>query len=370
MDVGEIVRRLHWRAWDPDAPAPEVSIGEVVAALPVLIESGSAGVVWPRLRDVIGADHPAGMALEAAAASQAAHNARAERELARVVGRLREAGVEPVLIKGLAVARIYPAGLVRPAGDLDLVVRDEDYTAAIEALAGWRLSFHRDVAAKRAYDADRDREIVPLGDVDLHSASKWYGSRDNARFFAEAQMAVLGDAGDAVEVRVPRVEDHLRALCLHFLRHGAVRPVRLCDIALLVERYGADLAWDRMLTGSRSQVEQVGVAIRLAEELLDARVADAPILPLPAWIGSAVNQQWAENKTPNGNPQGVAKRMGHIRKPAVDPITLRIRTAGVYSDIPMLLLRLWYYAEKILGLPMRPLLAKRSMSFCHIRSWT
>src|SRR5690606_5567515 len=136
------------------------------------------------------------------------------------------------------------------------------------------------------------------------------------------------------------------------------------------ERYGADLAWDRMLTGSRSQVEQVGVAIRLAEELLDARVADAPILPLPAWIGSAVNQQWAENKTPNGNPQGVAKRMGHIRKPAVDPITLRIRTAGVYSDIPMLLLRLWYYAEKILGLPMRPLLAKRSMSFCHIRSWT
>src|SRR5690606_1225449 len=129
------------------------------------------------------------------------------------------------------------------------------------ALAGWRLSFHGDAASRRAHaraGADGDSPM----DVDLHSASRWYGSRDNAAFFAEGAIIEIA----RTEMRVPRSEDHLRALCLHFLRHGAVRPVRLCDIALMVEGDDAHRPydWARVLRGSRSQVEQIGVAIRLA----------------------------------------------------------------------------------------------------------
>src|SRR5690606_16683447 len=78
-----------------------------------------------------------------------------------------------------------------------------------------------------------------------------------------------------------------------------------CDIALMVEDDNAHRPydWERALRGSRSQVEQIGVAIRLAEALLGAaagaRVADAPVPPLPValpgWVAPAVLTQWAVN---------------------------------------------------------------------------
>jgi hypothetical protein len=333
VDVGEIVRRVHWRAWDPAAEAPEVSMVEVVVALPVLIESGSAGVVWPRVRDVVGADHPAGMALEAAARAQATHNARAERELARVVGRLREAGIEPVLIKGLAVARLYPSPLVRPAGDLDLVVRDEDYAAAMEALAGWRLSFHGDRVA--SLQANRGTARADLtGNVDLHRFSSWYGGGSRA-FFDRTERVEIG----RLPIEVPGIEDHLRALCLHFLRHGAVRPGRLVDIALLADSTGMD--WELVLRGSRSQVEQIEVAIRLAEALLGARMADAPapplLDPLPGWIAPTVLSIWGRPlprqrtalREMAAHPGELARTM---RRRWPDPLSATVRVRAQFDE--------------------------------------
>ena len=40
---------------------------------------------------------------------------------------------------------------------------------------------------------------------------------------------------DDLEVRVLSAEDNLRFLCLHLLRHGAVRALWLCDIAMALE---------------------------------------------------------------------------------------------------------------------------------------
>ncbi len=123
----------------------------------MLIESGSVGLVWPRLwhrAEELGA---VGAALAAAYDAQVAHNARVERDIARVVTRLREHGVEPVLIKGLAVARLYPAPLIRTAGDIDLVVRDEDYNLAERLIL------------------DRASDAPP---IHLHSIPEYHGSRE------------------------------------------------------------------------------------------------------------------------------------------------------------------------------------------------
>jgi hypothetical protein len=329
--------------------------------LPVLIESGSVGIVWSRLQETFGADSVVGMALEEAFRSQEAHNARVTRELGRVVSRLRDHGVEPVLIKGLAVARLYPAGLVRPAGDIDLVVRDEEYGTAQEVLAEERLSFHADPEARRAFAAIRDRHRVdPYGDVDidLHRFSTWYGARDE-RFFADAVCVPIGDT----HVRVPRVEDHLRVLCLHFLSHGAVRPMRLCDIAVLVEGgggiglrpmgrelsairpYGVPeaLDWDRVLSGTAREVEQIGVTLRLAEEVLGARLGDAPFeireRALPSWLVPAVLRQWVE--IPQHTVTHIRELMTNpwdayaaLARRWPDPISATIRTGGRFDDSP------------------------------------
>jgi hypothetical protein len=341
---GEILRRLHWQCWRDvpagDALAVDVSLEELVQVLPVPIESGSVGLVWPRLAHREAELGAVGSALRAAYEAQAAHNARVEGEIARVVGLLRERDVDPVLIKGYAVARLYPAPLVRPAGDIDLVVRDADYAAAKAALAGWGggVSFHGDPAARREHAATttastgRQREgdhrhegddggggdhpyrpYAPAGEVDLHRYSTWYGAGvDEARFFGKGPLPLLASdsAGSTrAEILVPRVEDHVRALCLHFLRHGAVRPMRLCDIAVLIESDEGDNEgplrfsrkalgrdrpsdWERVLAGTAREREQVAVTLRLAEALLGARLPPALASRWPDPISATYRVGW------------------------------------------------------------------------------
>jgi hypothetical protein len=57
-----------------------------------------------------------------------------ERELAYVLSLLRAEGIEPVLIKGWAIARLYPDAGLRPYGDIDLCIRPDQFAAASAAL--------------------------------------------------------------------------------------------------------------------------------------------------------------------------------------------------------------------------------------------
>src|SRR5204863_8636632 len=89
---------------------------------------------WWTLRDSEHATTPAARQLRQAyrlstlqAMFQAGH-------LTRAVSVLRDAGVEPLLAKGWAVARLYPEPGLRPAGDIDLCVRPEQYSAAQRAV--------------------------------------------------------------------------------------------------------------------------------------------------------------------------------------------------------------------------------------------
>src|SRR5262249_56305882 len=129
-----------------------------------------------------------------------------ERRVAGAVARLQAAGVEPLLAKGWAIARLYPRPGLRPYGDLDLYVRPSDYATArtaLDAAGTIAVDLHRGLADLD----DRDHEVV-LG-----------------------RAAVEHAAG--VPVRVLAAEDHLRLLCRHFLRHGGSPPVWLCDVGLL-----------------------------------------------------------------------------------------------------------------------------------------
>jgi len=122
--------------------------------MPIVIRSGSVGIVWPRLRDRYDPGSAIAQAMETAFQAQVQHNARVERDIARVVTRLRDHGVDPILVKGWAVARQYPPGLVRPAGDIDLVVREDAYERATALIS------------------ELDREAATVG-VDLKHPSIW-----------------------------------------------------------------------------------------------------------------------------------------------------------------------------------------------------
>ena len=91
-------------------------------------------------------------------------------------------------------------------------------------------------------------------------------------------------------------EDHLHFLCLHLLRHGAVRPLWLCDIAVLLERRAPTFDWSRCLSGSRRAADWVACAIGLAHQLVGAEVEGTPVADrarhLPGWMVPTVLREW------------------------------------------------------------------------------
>ena len=103
---------------------------DLAAVAPLLLHGGVAALAWRRLR---GSDHHLGApaaALQQAYRLQVLRAAVHEQEVSRSFTLLRVCGVEPVLGKGWAAARLYPDPGLRPYGDVDLYVRAEQHRAA------------------------------------------------------------------------------------------------------------------------------------------------------------------------------------------------------------------------------------------------
>ena len=134
-------------------------------------------------------------------------NARQERRIVKAITLLRSAGVEPLLVKGWAVARLYPEHGLRPYGDIDLCVRPEQYAVALAALG--------------APEAETAM-------VDLHNGLPWLHRPSLDDVYERSQLVPLSD----VDVRILGPEDHLRYICIHMLQHGAHRALWLWVVSL------------------------------------------------------------------------------------------------------------------------------------------
>lgn len=331
-ELGRILARLHWQCWRADAPPLAIEPAELVAVLPILIRSGSVGLVWPRIREQLEPSGAIAMAMEDAYQAQVAHNEVCQREIAQSVTRLREAGIEPLLVKGWAVSRLYPPPLVRPAGDIDLVVRHVDYARATDILAG------------------PDAPPVTVG-LDLQDESIWHdrpgeGFRDRA-----ARIAV-----DDVPVLAPGAEDHLRLLCFHFLRHGAVRPNRLSDIALILETRDDDFDWDRCLGHDPVRENWVRTTLGLAHRLQGAEVGDTPVAgaddALPSWLLAATTDRLPLRQDDPSDAFGQLARQPRqigavLRRRWPDPVSATLRYPAPFDLAPRLPLQWMVYLRQI-----------------------
>jgi len=272
-DVGRILSQLHWQCWREDPPPLEVEPSGLIAVLPILIRSGSVGLVWPRLRGQLDQYGAVAMALEDAYQAQVAHNEVCQREIVRAVTRLREAGIEPVLIKGWTNARLYPKHVVRPAGDIDLWVPQSSFVEASRVLS-------------KGEDYESD-----VG-IDLHGDAHWGDSIPFDLLNGAQEVMIVGE-----HVHVPCYEDHLRLLGLHLLAHSASRPLWLCDIALLLESLHTDFDWGRCLGPHDYRASWIRTTIELARQVVGAEEANlVPALagsdPLPIWLISTVMHNW------------------------------------------------------------------------------
>jgi putative nucleotidyltransferase-like protein len=284
----------------------------------------SGALAWWRVRNTPHLrDSPSGLELQETYRFHSIRTALREHTIKQVLTILQAAGVEPILMKGWAVARLYPEPGLRPYGDIDLIVRPEHYSLAVAATKNVGGEYYVDV-----HDG--------VGHLDDHSFDD---------LFERSAIARLDD----VDVRVLCAEDQLRVLSKHLLHHNAFRPLWLCDIAAAVENRASDFDWDRCLGRNSRRADWVACAVGLAHALLGAEVSGTPVAGratrLPRWLVAGVLKQWetpySMSQAPVTHRAPMAKYLrdprgllADLRRRWPSPIEATVYVGGPFNELP------------------------------------
>lgn len=297
-EPGLTIARILRGSWRATPPPPAFTPEELGRSVGFLASSGAAGLAWWVLRSH-GISWAVARPLRDLHRAEAARAALAEAELGSALSLLRGAGIEPLLGKGWAAARYYPAPGLRPCGDLDLYVRPEDHARGAQLAS---------------------RSGLP---IDLHRGCPDLADRSWPSLRARSRLWPLGQVGS---VRIFGPEDHLRLVVMHFLRHGGWRPLWLCDVATQVESAGPECDWGLVLDGPRRKAEWVACALALASRLLEAEPPQAPRLAreaaAPGWVADTVLEAWSRPPVPHGVRVPLRE---HLRRPYSLARALRMR---------------------------------------------
>jgi hypothetical protein len=214
--------------------------------------------------------------------------------LARALEPLTGAGLEPVVLKGPAVAAYYPEPGLRPMEDLDLLLPRGDHDRALGVLTATGWTVVRPSSRDRYDTVLRHRDAPSLA-LELH-----YGLQ------APNERAFRLDADQLWERRVARCylgvagyglppEEELVMLCAHAGKpfHLFTRLVWIADLAMLAgwtAAGGQALDWDRVdaLSGRARCRTVVAVALTMAARLGVDSPGHLRTLPGQAWRRSGL----------------------------------------------------------------------------------
>jgi len=332
-----------WRRSPPPLQMSEEALDDVTLGL---LRSRAGALAWWRVRHSSLRNSTAAGRLRSAYEHHGFQAVMHARNLGRIVTRLREGGVEPVLVKGPAIARLYPERGLRPFSDLDLCVRPDQHAAASGILASW---------------------VGEFSPVDLHPGFAELHARSWDEVWARTQLETFG----AIDVRVLAPEDQLRFLCLHQLRHGVQTPLWLCDVAVALESRPETFAWDVALGADRRRADWVACAIGLAHRLLGAAVDDTPVAGraqrLPGWLIPSVLEGWgalcpADYEAPELSPDALrllARAPKTLRQYWPSPVAASVHLRRPFSNFPRLPLQIVDGVARLVRFCWRRLLGRR-----------
>jgi len=324
MINGNLIAKVLENSWRQSPLLLEISSDELDIVTPMLLESGAGALGWKRVSNSELRTRPAALELEQAYRLHALQSAIHERAIEQALNLFRSAGVEPILVKGWAIARLYPEVGLRPYGDFDLCVAPEEYPAARLAL---------------------EKVLNKTYTVDLHRGFKTLDDRSWEELFEHSRLLKL----ENIEVRVLSSEDHLRVLCFHFLREGAWRPLWLCDIAVGLETRPADFDWGLFSCSNNRRQKWFVCAIALAHQLLGASLEGVPDTiraeRLPSWLLPAVLREWEvrsmskRHSTPTNtawrNPHRALK-LEYLQSHWPNSIEATVGVNGPFNEMPRL----------------------------------
>ncbi len=323
---GNLVARVLSGSWrSSDVPPLQISESDLDAVTPLLYDSGTAALGWCRISRTSLRTSSSAELLHQAYRLQSLQSEIHEHEVEKVFRLLRQAQVEAVLAKGWATAGMYTERVLRPYGDIDICVRPEHSKLAEEVLS-----------APEANDCW----------VDLHKHFSEIDERTIDELFARSRTVNLGEE----QVPILGPEDQLALSCIHLLKHGAWRPLWLCDVGVAIESLPATFDWDVCLGRNSTRAHWIISAIGLAKRLLSAGTEGLPIRvqqELPSWLIENVIKQWASpfaiDQPPMSHPVPMADLLRHpagllngLRQRWPSPIIATISVNGEFNNLPRL----------------------------------
>ena len=321
---GRLVARVLAGSWrNPNAAPLVISESELDAVTPLLYDSGTAALGWHRVKPSPLGTCTSAEVLHQAYRLQSLQAEVHEQKIEKIFRLFREAGVDAVLAKGWASARLYHAKALRPYGDIDVCVRSAHLRTALEVIS--------DPGASDCW-------------VDLHEHFSELDDRTVEELFDRSRTIPLGKE----TIRILGLEDQLALSCIHLLKHGAWRPLWLCDVGVTVESIPDNFSWEICLGKNSTRANWICCAIALAGRLLDAKIDELPLVidnQLPSWLLDSVLQQWnrpfAINQPPMSHPVPVADLFRHpsgliegLRHRWPNPIIATISMNGEFNSLP------------------------------------
>lgn len=209
------------------------------------------------------------------------------RELIRIIEHLSSADVSVMPYKGLALAEmVYHDISLRQAGDIDLLIRAEDFPRICSAVGelGYTPHLKLSQAEERAYlkvgyecafDSAAGRNLL---EVQWAVQPRFYAVDFNMGGLFERAVTV-SVAGQTL--KTPSPSDLLLLLSAHSAKHVWGRLVWLSDIARLMQSPDLDWPWIASQARALGIVRILWVTMLAANRLLEAPVPDAARASLP-----------------------------------------------------------------------------------------
>lgn len=165
--------------------------------------------------------------------------------VAKLIERLRAAGVNALLVKGQGIAQCYHRPLWRACGDVDLLLDAENYTKAVEYLSG----IAQEIECEDAFRKHR-LFVVDSWDVECHGTLRgglWRRldkgiDAVQADTFANGSVRVWRN-GDT-DVFIPAADNDVVFVFCHILQHFFMNGVglrQICDWCRLLWKYRSDV---------------------------------------------------------------------------------------------------------------------------------
>ena len=278
---------------------------------------------------------------------------RDQSAILKIGGMLQAVGVTPLTFKGRVLSSYYSPTHIRPTGDLDIIVPEQQYSATFATLNESSVACNPEPNGE-----DYVFAMKPISDgyglrVDLHANLSRFGMPSTGELFRHSTSAPLSDPS---VFRMPCLEHHIRLVTIHFLRHGGWRPLWLCDIAALMDTIDERFRWDLCLGKDPVHAQWVVISMRLAENLLGARSPDYPDpfkeLQVPGWLTRTVRNEWKQPDVKRfrrplfSGVEGFGKRLDEIRMRWPNPLEAVTRYRKSLLSGPVLLYQSRYFLER------------------------